>query len=186
MVEQARKRRDDACDDLRARVEFELGDVRSYRAKRQFDAVVSLFHVMSYQTTNADQAAAFRTAREHLASGGVLVFDFWYGPAVLSDRPRESSKRVADDRLEVCRYTRPSMDINANCVDVTFEMEIASRLDARLKRITERHRMRYLFLPEIMERLEANRFEFVSAYSWLTRALLSDRSWYGCVVARAC
>src|SRR4051812_7343072 len=40
--------------------EFREGDVRSVRVGQRFDVVVSLFHVMSYQTSNADLQAAFR------------------------------------------------------------------------------------------------------------------------------
>lgn len=49
---------------------FEQGDVRTVRLGKTFDVVVSLFHVVSYMTTNADLKQAFRTAREHLAPGG--------------------------------------------------------------------------------------------------------------------
>jgi SAM-dependent methyltransferase len=43
-------------------VNFHQGDIRSIRLERSFDAVVSLFHVISYQTTNDDLRAAFATA----------------------------------------------------------------------------------------------------------------------------
>ncbi len=42
-------------------LQFELGDVRTARIGRQFDAVISLFHVASYQVTNADLTAMFQT-----------------------------------------------------------------------------------------------------------------------------
>ena len=52
------------------------GDIRNVKLDRTFDAVLSLFHVMSYQTSNADIKAAMLNAAEHLSSGGLFVFDF--------------------------------------------------------------------------------------------------------------
>ena len=63
------------------------GDARSVRLGKQFDAVVSLFHVMSYQNTEEDALAVLETAREHLKPGGLFFFDFWHGPGVLRDLP---------------------------------------------------------------------------------------------------
>ncbi|MFZ3046063.1 MAG: class I SAM-dependent methyltransferase, partial [Desulfatirhabdiaceae bacterium] len=47
---------------------FIQGDIRRIRLSQRFDAVIALFHVMSYQTTNDDILAAFQTARHHLNS----------------------------------------------------------------------------------------------------------------------
>lgn len=171
---------------VRERLSFDCADMRGFHAgKSQFDLALSLFHVMSYATTNADQQAAFASARHHLAPGGLFVFDFWYGPAVLSDRPRHATKNVANEDISVLRKTVPVMRINQNCVDVCFEVTIAPRAEARAQTFNERHRMRYLFLPEIEESLAASGFEMMSSQAWLTREPLDDRSWYGCVVARA-
>ena len=45
---------------------FTTGDIREVRLNKHFDAVIALFHVISYQTTNEDVTAAFETARHHL------------------------------------------------------------------------------------------------------------------------
>ena len=61
-----------------------------------FDAVIALFHVVSYQTTEHDLRATFATAARHLNPGGVLLFDVWHGPAVLAqqpEQPNEESRR---------------------------------------------------------------------------------------------
>lgn len=185
MVEQARKRGAARAPDEAARLEFEVGDIRSYRTDRSFDAAVSLFHVMSYQTGNDDQAAAFATARHHLRRNGLFVFDFWYGPAVLTDRPREVVKHVSDERIKVVRKTTPTMHVNMNRVDVRFDVDIASRAGGDTRQLSETHRMRYLFLPEIERLLRSADFQLLSARGWLTCRPLDDRTWYGCVVARA-
>jgi SAM-dependent methyltransferase len=184
MVAQALARRN-AAPELASRLHFARGDVRSHRSGRTFDAVLSLFHVISYQTTHDDLVDAFTTARVHLAPGGAFVFDVWYGPAVLSDRPRQVVKEVADERIEVRRETRPVMRFDDNVVDVHFDVQIRARQDGRTQTVSEVHAMRYLFLPELRALLAATGFALQRAERWMTGTALDDRSWYACLVARA-
>lgn len=184
MVRRAEARRLESAIEAE-RMIFESADVRNFRSPRHFDAVVSLFHVMSYQTSNADLLAAMATARAHLNVGGAFVFDCWYGPAVLSDRPRALSKKVSDDRIEVTRSTVSTMHVNENCVNVHFDIDIQSRDSASRRQVAEDHRMRYLFLPEIEQFLGMTGFQLRSAQSWMTRDALDDRSWYACLVSVA-
>jgi len=185
MIEGARRRADALSSNIAKRVDFQYGDVRNYRGSTTYSAVVSLFHVMSYQTGNDDQDQAFATARAHLDGGGVFLFDFWYGPAVLSDRPRHVVKEVSDDRIGVRRETTPVLHVNQNCVEVRFDVQITSSIDGRCERLLEAHMMRYLFLPEIEERLNRCGFRLASSSKWMSNESLSERSWYGCVVAVA-
>jgi len=53
------------------------GDARSVQLGTQFDTVLSLFHVVCYQTTNDDVAEMFETASIHLGKGGHFIFDVW-------------------------------------------------------------------------------------------------------------
>lgn len=183
MVQRAQARRA-AAGTLAARVGFALGDVRSHRDGRCHDGVISLFHVMSYQVANEDLQRAFATARAHLAPGGAFVFDVWWGPAVLSDRPRVVDKQVADDRVSVTRHTRPVMRFEDNVVDVHFDVDIRAA-DGRCERVEELHRMRYLFGPELRLLLAGAGFALHRAEAWMSGAPLDDRSWYACVLARA-
>lgn len=187
MVEIARARAAALPDGERKKLRFDCADMREFRAGagEHFDVVLSLFHVMSYAATNSDQRAAFDCARAHLRAGGLFVFDFWYGPAVLSDRPRHARKQVEDDCISVSRTTVPVMLVNENCVDVCFDVRVTARDGTGEHSFSERHRMRYLFLPEIEQALNTAGFDLVSSQSWMTRQSLDDRTWYGCVVARA-
>ncbi len=99
MLEAANKRLIRLEKTAAARLSFDQGDVRTYRTDKSFDAVISLFHVMSYQTTNKDLQDVFETAKVHLNRGGLFIFDCWYGPAVLTDRPAVRVKRLEDDAI---------------------------------------------------------------------------------------
>jgi SAM-dependent methyltransferase len=194
MVERARARRAGLPADLQSRLAFVQGDARSHRAGRQYDAVISLFHVMSYQTTNADLLAALSTARAHLAPGGLFVFDFWYGPAVLSDRPRHVVKTVSDERIEVRRETTSTLHPNENRVDVHFDVLITARgapgpdgggTAPATQRLEELHPMRYLFLPELDLLAAQTGFRRSGARAWMRETAPDDSTWYASVSLEA-
>ncbi len=88
-------------------LEFMKRDIRELRLNQTFDAVISLFHVMSYQTTNSDLRAVFANVKAHLAPGGIFIFDCWYGPAVLTDRPEVREKEWSDDAIKISRKAVP-------------------------------------------------------------------------------
>ena len=163
---------------------FQIGDIRTVRLKRTFDAVISLFHVMSYQVTNEDLQAAITTAKKHLVPGGFFIFDCWYGPAVLSDPPVVRVKRLEDDSIEVIRIAEPLMYPNENLVDVNYQVMITDKLTSTVEQLLETHRMRYLFLPELRIMLQAEGFSLVKAVEWMTSKELSSYSWCACIVAR--
>ena len=68
-------------------IDFTLGDIRDFKINKKFDLISSLFHVMSYQTTNQDLENSFKAINDHLNPNGYFIFDCWYGPAVINDKP---------------------------------------------------------------------------------------------------
>lgn len=52
------------------------GDITTVKMHKKYDAVLSLFHVISYQTHNSQLQAVFANAAEHLKIGGLFIFDF--------------------------------------------------------------------------------------------------------------
>lgn len=170
--------------DVRERLSFAAGDVRTYRTAEKFDAVVSLFHVFSYQTQNADLADAFTTASAHLAPGALLAFDFWYGPAVLAQRPETRVRRLENERIRVLRIAESVLLENENRVDVNFTVLVEDKRTGERRNIEERHPMRYLFLPEVDVFLRRSSLERLHACEWMTGADLGITTWGAFVVAR--
>jgi SAM-dependent methyltransferase len=164
---------------------FRQGDIRSIRLGKTFDLVVSLFHVISYQTGNDDLRAAFATAREHLEPGGAFIFDSWYGPAVLTDRPVVRVKRLEDDEIAVTRIVEPAMHANANQVDLHYEVLIRDKASGNIEEVLETHRMRYLFQPEIELLLTEAGMSLVESVEWMTGQPLGFDTWGACFVAKA-
>ena len=174
----------DAAKRANERIRFLHGDIGTTNAGQGFDAVVSLFHVFSYQTRQSDLKAAFANARAHLGEGGAFVFDFWYGPAVLTDRPQTRTRRLADDVIEVERRAEPVMHPNENVVEVNYHVRIREKASGREDELRESHRMRYLFLPEVEALLDDAGFEFVRAEEWMTGKPPGFETWGIVVLAR--
>jgi SAM-dependent methyltransferase len=162
---------------------FSQGDLRSIRLNRTFDAVISLFHVMSYQATNDDLLAAFVTARNHLAPGGVFIFDCWYGPAVLTDRPAVRIRSLEDNEIAVTRFAEPVIHPNENLVDVNYLVFVRDKASGEVEELKETHRMRYLFLPEIKLLLRDAGLSIVEAREWVTERQPGFDTWGVYVVA---
>lgn len=159
MVERARAK----VADETLPVEFLVGDVRDAVLDRRFDAVISMFAVVSYQLTDEDLLATLATARRHLAQGGVFLFDVWFGPAVLAERPEVRTKRVElPDGGSITRVAQPAHDEAANTVTVSYEVTRADSAGATLEHTRESHTVRYLFTEELERLLVASGFELVA------------------------
>lgn len=154
--------------ELASQLTFSQGDIRNIRINRQFDAVISLFHVISYQTTNEDLQAAFTTAKAHLKPGGVFIFDCWYGPAVLSDPPAVRIKRLEDQEISITRIAEPVIYPNHNLVDVNYQVFIKDKNTGFVDSIQETHKMRYLFKPEIELLFTQFDFQLIECREWIS------------------
>jgi SAM-dependent methyltransferase len=165
-------------------VSFSKQDIRHFQLNEKFDAAVSLFHVMSYQTSNEDLVSALLCAKRHLRSGGLFVFDCWYGPAVLTERPTNREKHFEDDFLRVTRSSRPTLHPNHNRVDVEFQIEVLDKQTGRVQKLQELHPMRYFFKPELDLVFGQVGFELLEWGQWLKSEQPSDRTWYVYFVLR--
>jgi SAM-dependent methyltransferase len=185
MLTQAATRLAKAPPEIVERLTFSEGDVRQVRLGKKFDCVVSLFHVMSYQATNADLLAALATAREHLNPGGVFIFDCWYGPAVLAQRPSVRIKRMEDEAVSVTRIAEPVVHPNECLVDVVYTVLVRDLASEAVDTLTETHRMRYLFRPEIELLAQTAGLRVEHACEWLTGGEPGENTWGVCFVVRA-
>src|SRR5579875_3811763 len=180
MVAQAEARKP---GQLAKQLTMECADVRTVRLAAKFDAVISLFHVASYQVANADLLAMFRTAAHHLKRGGVFAFDCWYGPAVLADRPAVRVKRMEDAHVRVTRVAEPAFAPNENRVDVHYEVAVESKDKPDLRRVKEVHSMRYLFKPEVERFLDEAGLALLTGETWMSGTELGWSSWNAIFVA---
>jgi SAM-dependent methyltransferase len=184
MLTEAEERRSVLPPAVSQRLEFSLGDVRNVRVEGAFDVVVSLFHVVSYQTTNDDLQAVFATAKAHLKPGGLFMFDCWYGPAVLTDRPAVRVKELEDEHIHVTRTAIPELYSNENRVDVNYQLAIRDKATGEIEEVRETHHMRYLFTPEVAKLFDDNDMEMVFSCEWMTEREPDFDTWGVCFGGR--
>ncbi len=166
-------------------IDFQVADVRTYESNEKYDAVISLFHVMSYQNSNRDILSAFQAARNVLEVGGVFLFDVWYGPGVLSDRPMVRVKEIEDGINRLVRIARPVMHDKENIVDVCYEVFVMDKETGNTKTINETHNMRYFFRPELEFYLQQTGFELLDNVDCQTLGETGYDSWTSYFIARA-
>jgi len=130
-----------------ARVSMPLiySSIANYRSSKQFDVVVALFHVLSYQTTNNSVASFFKTMGETLKPGGVGIFDCWYGPGILLHKPITRTQQYVYQNKVIQKTTTPVWKKRDNLVRVMHTFKTTTHTPI----MKEIHTMRYFFLPEL-------------------------------------
>ena len=153
------------------------GDIREVRTEKKYDAVISLFHVINYQTTNKDLTDVFVSANKHLQKDGLFIFDSWYTPAVISQIPEVRIKRMSNKDLNVIRIAEPTIRHNENIVDVKFTIIASDKNIDKHKMFEETHSMRHYSIPEISFHAEKNGFMLVGTEEFLTKKKPSENTW---------
>jgi len=167
---------------LKNGVNCQVADIKNFRANKTFDVVLSLFHVANYQIKNSDLYDYFKTAYEHLPKGGIFVFDTWWGPAVLAQRPEKRFKRMENAELILERTAVPLHHVNENIVDVIYDVKIIDKNDNKEHFIKETHSMRYLFKPEIEFFMSLAGFEIIGFEEWLSAKAPGEDTWSVCII----
>jgi len=162
----------------------EQGDIRYVQLGRTYDAVLSLFHVVSYMTSNANVNAVLARAAEHLKVGGLFIFDVWYSPAVYIQRPVVRVKRMSDELVEITRIAEPELYPNENRVDVNYTIYARDLASEVIQSLSETHPMRHFSLPEIDLLAELNGFERICAEEFLTGKPAGEDTWGVCVILK--
>jgi SAM-dependent methyltransferase len=164
---------------------FHQDDIRTIAIDQVFDAALMPFAVLSYQLSDEDVLSALRAARRHLKAGGLLLFDVWYGPAVLKIGPSERVKIAASGSRTLRRFANGSLDQSRNLCVVGYRLAEMDQ-DRVTWETTETHVVRYFFPHEIESLLAAAGFhqERLSACPDIDRPA-DDDSWNVFVAACA-
>jgi len=162
----------------------EQGDICNVQLNRHFDAVISLFHVISYQVTNTSVQAVFSRASEHLHPGGLFIFDFWYSPAVCLQQPTVRVKRVADKSIEITRISEPEIFPNENRVDVHYTIYARDLKSGEINEMKETHSMRHFSLLDIDLLCKMSGFELIGVEEFLSGKPVGENTWGACVILK--
>jgi len=156
---------------------FSHSSIQDLNLNKKFDAIISLFHVMSYQNSNNELIKAFEVAKDHLKKGGIFIFDFWYGPAVLTDLPVTRVKRLVGEKVNVTRLSEPMMHPQVNIVDVNFDIFIENLATKEIFEKKELHKMRYFFDTELELICKLVGLDIKQKYEWMSEKKPNLSSW---------
>ena len=133
---------------LESQVEFRQAEIESFKYNDKFDAALLMFAVLGYQITNKDVKSTLQNVRKHLRTGGLLIFDVWYGPAVLNQKPADRIKVINTENGKLIRSASGSLDtLNHICqVDYHFWNIEQNEL---INEEEESHKLRYFFPLEL-------------------------------------
>jgi SAM-dependent methyltransferase len=158
--------------------QFLVGDGVNLNLNQKFDVVISLFHVLSYQTSNEDTISFLKTANNNLKFNGISIIDYWYGPAVLNLKPEKRTKTFSTNDISVTRYANTTIDYVSNVATVGFDIEIKNNSLNTVQKLHEKHPMRYFFSPEIKLFAEIANLKQIHHAEWMkTDTQPSQNSW---------
>jgi len=171
--------------DANLSINFIKSDITDIDLKEKFDAVISMFAVMSYQTTNLALSGTCKVAAKHLVAGGLFIFDCWHGLAVLKERPSARIKEVKlNDKEKIIRFTEPILNALTHTAEIKFKVWMIKE-GYPINKIEESHFMRFLFPQEIKYFLEVAGFKKIEFCPFLEfEKPLTEHDWNMTVIAK--
>ncbi len=156
-------------------INWTIGDIRNTHVDGPFDAGLFMFSVLGYLLPNEDVMAALTTARRHIHTGGILIFDVWYGPAVLSIKPSDRAKVVPTFGGKVIRMVTPRLDVRRHICEVHYHLWrlTGDHVDAETE---ELHPVRYFFPMELELMLSQSGFVLSSLTAFPTLDCPADET----------
>jgi SAM-dependent methyltransferase len=163
-------------------IPFHIGSAQGFQLPGRWDVVSMLFHVMSYQTTDAQVEQALQKVAAHVMECGVFVFDFWHTAGVLHEPPAYRVRESHIGGRSMYRVSRPTEYRELNRVDVLYEF----RWDAPDGPCVheEHHAMRHFAPHELAAFLDRAGLAVVSCKGWKRERAPSPDDWYGLICAR--
>ena len=150
--------------------------------KEKFDICYSLFHVVSYLSTDKKLDTYLKYVSSNLKENGLLVFDFWYRPSVLLDPAKEKVKYAQEKRTEVFRITKFKNFYKKNILKIFFHFFLIQ--NKKITQFVETHQMRYYEIKNLNYFLKKNNFNILKSYQWLKFKIPSNKNWYACIIAQ--
>jgi len=130
------------------------------RIALKYDAVIIMFSAINYLTDYRDFSKSMQNIRALLGDGGVLIFDFWNGNAVINDFSPVRIKRVDGDGHSVMRISTTVLDKISQIATIKFDFMLMQSKKV-VHEFSEVHSIRYFFPQEMMDLLIANGFDLI-------------------------
>lgn len=166
-------------------INFNVMDLRELHLNKKFDACILMFAVIDYLTNNKDLLRALANIRKVLKNGSLFIFDFWYGPAVLTILPSIRVKKVKKGNLKVIRFAEPHLNTFHHICEVNYYF-IVIKENLVIYEGEEKHIVRFYFPEEIKHYLEESNFQLIRFCPFLELdAQPSEKTWNVTAIAQA-
>jgi len=164
---------------------FNVMDLRELELDKKFDVCISMFSVIGYITDNKDLSKTLQNIRNCLKKGALFIFDFWYGPSVLSLRPTARIKNSEKKGIRVIRFSEPTMDTFHHICKVNYYW-IVTKENLVVYKGKEKHAVRFYFPEEIKHYLEESGFQLLRFCPFLDlNTQPSEKTWNVTAIAQA-
>lgn len=172
------------ANEQKQEIKFVQSDIRHFDLPQKFDVVISMFNVIGYLTTNEDIDKTFTSVNKHLKKGGLFIWDAWFGPAVLSEKPSEREKLLQQTDGYIKRFARPVLDPIRQTVEVNYTVsEIKDNKET--KKIQESHLVRFFFYQEILYFMGKNGFQTIKLCPFINeRGTVDEHCWNISVIGK--
>jgi SAM-dependent methyltransferase len=165
-------------------VNFQIADITDFKTDQSFDIALSLFHVISYLTSNDSLIKAFKNVHHCLNKEGLFVFDVWHSAAVHFQVPEQRTKILQNENIEVTRNANPTIYPESNVVEVNYDIAVKNLKDGSSSSFQEQHPMRHFSRPEIELLAYATGFEVIHTEEFLSQAPVSIETWGVCYILK--
>ena len=146
------------AESLKLRINFEKEDMTKFSLNKKFDICVSLFCSFCYLNSMTEIINNLKCVNRHLKTGGLFIFDFWNGDAVISEKPTTRVKIIEDSENRILRIATPKLDQPNQTCAIEYHCLIIKN-NKIIDEFKEVHNLRYHFRDELRNRLEEAGFE---------------------------
>ena len=138
------------------KIDFMVADLTAFKTEKKFDFAMAMFNIMGYMTDDLSVGKFLQNTNKSLKKDALLVFDCWYAPAVLKDKPQNREKKFIIDGKEVTRITTQALDIEKSILSINFEIKEGEKSITK-----ETHPMRFWQRDELERFLSENGFDLI-------------------------
>ncbi|HAF61978.1 MAG TPA: hypothetical protein DCK95_06600 [Anaerolineaceae bacterium] len=165
-------------------VSFHHGDIKTINLGETFDAALVMFAVLGYQIKNEDVIQTLRNIRTQIKKGGLLIFDVWYGPAVLIQKPSEKIKIIDIEESKIIRLSSGILDTFRHVCRVRFKVYKIEKKQL-LDETFEEHEVRFFFPQELAFFLQSSGFQLIHMGPFPSyNGELNETTWNTLVIAK--
>lgn len=170
----------------RPNMRFVKGNITSFSLKKEYDACISMFCSICYVTNIRLFRKSLANIFDHLRPGGILIFDFWNGNAVIHQRPTTKVKTAIHDNQRIIRIADSKLNLYDGTCAINYHCIIAE--DSRIvDEFSEIHLLSYYFPSEVRYMLDDAGFEKIEFADLSGATPTNDElleKWYIYAIAR--